>query len=360
MRDQAAWSLSFGRWGGVSVRLHASFLVLAVGTFFLATRSGERSLVGVGVAALAILLVSVVLHELGHLGAIFRVGGHADQIVLGPFGGWSHGEIPQEPQCELLVALAGPAVNLAVCAVCVPLLLFVEQTNPVELLNPLQPMAIDLSAVDAGGLRRLGLKLTFWLNWVLLLVNFLPARPFDGGRALRAVLWPAFGYRTAALAVSRVAKATALALCLLAWAMSAQQADEMVPSWSWAPLVLLAMLLYFSARDEVAWSQRHAGDDEPFGYDFSQGYTSLQRAETDRETDDDDDPGAVQQWLERRRKARQRQRRLQEQAEEARVDAILARLHETGLDQLPSEDRALLERVAARYRNRIKDGSARD
>ena len=98
MQDFAAWSVSLGRWGGLGVRLHALFLFFGVGTFYLATLDADPDLLWICGLALIILLISVLLHELGHCGATLRVGGHVDEIVLGPLGGLTQGSIPREPQ----------------------------------------------------------------------------------------------------------------------------------------------------------------------------------------------------------------------------------------------------------------------
>jgi stage IV sporulation protein FB len=60
----------------------------------------------------------------------------------------------------------------------------------------------------------------------------------------------------------------------------------------------------------------------------------------------------MRQWLQNRREMRRRKRLWQEQEEERQVDSILLRLHEVGLEGLSAKERALLNRVSARYRNR--------
>ena len=117
-------------------------------------------------------------------------------------------------------------------------------------------------------------------------------------------------------------------------------------------LVVLGLVLFFAARGEVGRAQDAQEDEWAFGYDFSQGYTSLER-----NTSHPARPraGPLRQWIDRRRAARQRRQREIEQADEQRVDSILARLHETGMDGLSTEDQALLKRVSARYRNRTQE-----
>ena len=111
------------------------------------------------------------------------------------------------------------------------------------------------------------------------------------------------------------------------------------------------MVLFFCARSEAMGSVDLHRDDDPLGYDFSQGYTSLER---ERDAGGRAELGPVGRWLEERREARQQRQRQLEDDEERRVDDILARLHLLGLDGLSLEDRQILDRVSARYRNRQK------
>jgi Zn-dependent protease len=336
--------VSLGRWGGIHVRLHALFILFGVLGVFVCSRDPNPYMGWYGALSLLVLFASVLLHELAHCYAAMRMGGHAEEVILGPFGGLAHVRVPREPHRELVAALAGPAMNLGLWMVAALLLFWAGGADLVGLLHPLRP-----AALLEGPLPVVFLKLTYWLNWIVVLVNLLPASMFDGGRALRAILWPTFGYREAVKQVSRVATFAAILLCLLAWAIHDPQATAPIPVW--LPLVLIALFLFLNAKQEVARSQQGDTSDDSLGYDFSQGYTSLER---DSDSARDNEPGFMRRWLEKRREEKERQLREQELAEESRVDEILARLHGTGMEGLSAEERALLERVSARYRNRMK------
>ena len=125
----------------------------------------------------------------------------------------------------------------------------------------------------------------------------------------------------------------------------------------WFVLVALSIFVFFcSRREELQQAEVEHEDDTVFGYDFSQGYTSLERSlseETGKESRSSASPfRAFQSWIVRRRAERERRRVEQEKEDETRVDEILARLHDGGMHSLTSEDRALLERVSKRYRSR--------
>jgi hypothetical protein len=114
------------------------------------------------------------------------------------------------------------------------------------------------------------------------------------------------------------------------------------------PIALLALFVYSHATLEAVRQDETDWEEELFNYDFSQGYTSLERT-----MDPPRKPrGSWRQWIDNRRAMRRRKRQWQEQEEERQVDAILIRLHEVGLDGLTAKERSLLNRVSARYRNR--------
>jgi Zn-dependent protease len=293
-----------------------------------------------GLLAIAILFGSVVLHEIGHMLAAARVGGSTDQIVVGPLGGLALSDIPREPQAELLVALAGPAANLVAVLLALPLAL-AAGLNPAELMIPWQPVGLL-----TGDWWIVALKLTFWSNWVMLLANLLPAYPLDGARVLRALLTPAVDYRSAGVVAVRATKLTAVVLLVLAVVLRDEQAAAVLPVW--VPIALLALFVYSHATLEAGKQDEADWEEELFNYDFSQGYTSLERT-----MDPPRRPrGSLRQWIDNRRAMRRRKRQWQEQEEERQVDAILIRLHEVGLDGLTAKERSLLNRVSARYRNR--------
>lgn len=346
MHEQSNWSVGLGRWWGLRVRLHMFFVLFAAVTLYLSlnVRTGPEDIQWVAALSLGILLVSVLIHELGHYHAATRLGGMIHQSVLVPWGGLSTLSAPRDPQSELITHLAGPIVNLAICLICIPMLLALDGVSVLGLLHPIRPVGIlDPSAWTVA------LKLTFWINWLLFIVNLIPAYPFDGGRIFRAALARALGRRQATLVVARTAQFAALALVVIAWLVR-DSGGGVVPIWF--ALIVLSIFLFFSASKETERRERDPIEDELFGYDFSQGYTSLERS---TDSLDEENPSPISQWLEQRRLARQQREHEQEVDEERRVDEILARLHDVGMDGLNEEERAILERVSARYRNRMGD-----
>jgi len=166
-----------GRIAGIELGAHWSWLlVVALVVWSLAdgvfpeTNPGLDDGTYVAMAAVAALLffASILLHELGHAVQARRDGIPVGGITLWVFGGVAslRGEAPSAG-AELRMAIAGPAVSLAIGAVCL-----------------LAALAVPLpDAVDG---------VVFWLgqiNLYLLLFNLIPALPLDGGRVLHAILW---------------------------------------------------------------------------------------------------------------------------------------------------------------------------
>jgi stage IV sporulation protein FB len=168
----------------------------------------------------------------------------------------------------------------------------------------------------------------------------------DGGRILQVSLWLAIGQRSITLGAVLISQVTGILLVVVAWLISGTQFAA-----AWPLLAVLGIALFFSARADAVLTSGSHRDDDPLGYDFSQGYTSLER---DREVESKSALGPVGRWLEERREARQQRQRQLEDEEEHRVDDILARLHSLGIEGLSAEDRQILDRVSARYRSRQK------
>ncbi len=354
MRDQSNWSLSLGRWGGVHVSLHAVFLLFALLVLFLAPhRSSDPNIAWIVAAGLGVLLVSVLLHEIAHAYVAYRLGGQISQTTIMPWGGMNSVTPPGDAHSEIVIYLVGPLLHLVICLLCMPALLALDNVDVIALLHPL-----GTASIAEGAWWAWTTKLVFWINWLLFLTNLIPTFPFDGGFALRARLariWSRFGQRQAGLAIGRAARIAALGLCVVAWLTRDLPDEGIVPAWF--ALGVVAIVLFFSAytvQDHRVDERRRESD--LFGYDFSQGYTSLERSS---EYLDDDgeagDSGPISQWLEKRRQARDQREKEIEAEDERRVDDILARLHAGGIESLSEEDRAILDRVSARYRNRLGD-----
>ncbi len=167
------WSWRLGQLAGIDVYVHATFLLLLLWLGLVYGQKGGLPAAIHGIVFILLLFGCVVLHELGHALTARRFGIRTRNIVLLPIGGVASLEkMPDDPKEEILVALAGPAVNLVIAAL-LWLLLSVQPAVPLAAKDPVQ-----------GGM----LQNLLVLNLFLALFNLLPAFPMDGGRVLRAVL----------------------------------------------------------------------------------------------------------------------------------------------------------------------------
>ena len=180
------FSLTVGRLFGTAVRLHGTFLLflLAVGAVSYAQAGPGLALMTVGF--ITAMFTCVLLHEFGHSLAARRYGIDTPDVILLPIGGVARmARMPDTPAQEIVVALAGPAVNVVIAGA-----LLLALGGLPALVDTVQP---TLSGF-AGRL--------LYANVVLIVFNMIPAFPMDGGRVLRALLamWrgPVRGTRIAA------------------------------------------------------------------------------------------------------------------------------------------------------------------
>lgn len=196
-----SWSFPIGTVRGTVIRIHLTFMLLLLwiaGTGFAA--GGAQAAIA-STVFVCLLFLCVLLHEFGHVFAARRYGVRTPDITLLPIGGVARLErIPEKPQEELVVALAGPAVNVVIAA-----LLFL-------VLGGIPPMqaAAELHSPGQGILERLA-----WVNVTLVLFNLIPAFPMDGGRVLRAFLAWRMGYVRATQRAAAVGQGVAFLLGLL-------------------------------------------------------------------------------------------------------------------------------------------------
>lgn len=175
------WSWQIAKVRGIDVKIHATFVFALIwGALIWGGGRPEGWIYG---AFLTIVLFAVVLaHEFGHAIAAQRFGIKVQDIVLLPIGGVARlSRMPDKPGQELVVALAGPFVNLAIALVLAPVLLF-------GVAQQMQAGGgFSLPAIAQPGLFNL-VAFMVVVNISLLVFNMIPAFPMDGGRVLRALL----------------------------------------------------------------------------------------------------------------------------------------------------------------------------
>lgn len=223
-----AKGLVIARIRGVPLKLHWTFL-LVVGLIAAAVIFVSGSLV-MGLYAVGLILLLfffVLVHELAHVAVARRYGIPTKEITLLPIGGISHMErIPEAPDQEAKISIAGPLVNVGFALLLAP---FVYHFHggwsafvSLHLLDLTRPsLFLDL----------------FWLNVIMGAFNLLPAFPLDGGRVLRALLALKMSYVKATKVAADTGKTFAILFGLI---------GIFVNFW----LVIIAVFVYLGAAGE--------------------------------------------------------------------------------------------------------------
>ncbi len=223
------WSWKLGRLAGIDVYMHVTFLLLLgwVGLNYYLPRQRLTDAFH-GLVFIAVLFGIVVLHELGHSLTARRFGISTRDITLLPIGGVARLErMPEDPRQELLVALAGPAVNVGLAS---GLALFLGPTGTLA-----EPQNLQM----VGG--NFVVKM-FWINIVLAVFNLIPAFPMDGGRVLRALL----ALRMEYVRATEIAATTGQVLALL---------FGFIGLFSNPFLVFIALFVWMGAAGEASMVQ---------------------------------------------------------------------------------------------------------
>ncbi len=175
------YKLGVGRYFGIPVFFHWTFGLSLLLIAYVWT-SEQLSLTEGLVFTLFFMSIflCIVLHEYGHALAARRFGIDTKDILLTPIGGVARLEgMPEEPKGELIIALAGPAVNLVIAS----LIFVASKAIGITSLNPDVDDIMSLIGHPLGFMYCI-----FWMNIFLLGFNLIPAFPMDGGRVLRALL----------------------------------------------------------------------------------------------------------------------------------------------------------------------------
>jgi Zn-dependent protease/CBS domain-containing protein len=217
-----SWSIPIARIAGIQLRIHITFLLLIGWLALVYYNAGGAAVAAGGIIFVLLLFLCVVLHEFGHALAAKYFGINTPDITLLPIGGVARlARMPEEPKQELIIAIAGPAVNVVIAA----------------------------GAWAAGGgfaypptLERGFSSALVSINVLLLLFNLLPAFPMDGGRVLRALLATRLSYPRATQIAATIGQGFAFAFGFV--------------GLMWNPfLIFIALFVYIGASQEAALAQ---------------------------------------------------------------------------------------------------------
>lgn len=352
MTDLLMWApINLGRWFGTQVRVHILLILFVVTAFLNAAIAPEERIVQTACWML-LLFVALAVHELAHALAASWVGVEPDEVRLWPLGNMVVPPMASRSGESLLVVAAGPLANAALAVGAAVVLAF---SSAQFVWNPFgNPDDSGAPLLLATGKLAAPLTSLWWIGWfgyvnyILVVLNLPPALPFDGGRALRS--WLANSSASQAkdgyYALWTAHTSAAVLVIVGVVRLVALRGDGLL-------VIMLALLIEVIVRSEARMLD-DAGffEDGVFGYDFSEGYTSLEGSAAKvrpyyRES-------ALKRWRRRRSELRRQRRQAREAAEERRMDEILEKLHREGRHALTDEEHRFLIRVSVKYRNRPK------
>lgn len=226
-------AISLGRILGIRIFVHFTFIFIFIWVAFMGYKDGyTTSKILFECLLVLTVFVCVVMHEFGHALAAKRYGIETKQILLLPIGGVAQLErMPENPRQELIVALAGPLVNVIIASVLLPVVISLYSFDQM----------LDESFIGSNFLGRLLL-----VNIGLLVFNLVPAFPMDGGRVLRALLGFWLSYPKATLIAVRVGQLMAIGFAVMG----------IYFDFFW--IILIGIFVFFGAETEYRMVSRRA------------------------------------------------------------------------------------------------------
>jgi Zn-dependent protease/CBS domain-containing protein len=197
-------SFKLGNIAGIGIFIHWTFSLLIAYIIFSNYRAGHNAEQIVwSVIFILSIFITVFLHELGHALAAKKYNIKTKDITILPIGGLARLEkIPEKPSEELVVAVAGPLVNIALAVV----------TGLFITIPDLKELTVQLT----GGVNQSNFFLNFFIvNIWLAVFNLIPAFPMDGGRVLRAILAMKFQRHIATNIAARIGQILAVGFIIL-------------------------------------------------------------------------------------------------------------------------------------------------
>lgn len=227
------WSLRLFTVKGIDIKIHLTFVLILIWAAYRWSADSGQEVQGAvfGIVATLLLFLSVTLHELSHSFQALRFGVRVRDITLMPMGGLATmEEIPEDPNKELRIAIAGPLVNFVIAGFLIGI---------GALLNARTILSLDELYTSLGNVSWSGLLayLTY-ANLLLGLFNLIPAYPMDGGRILRALLAKKMDHAKATKIAAQVGQSFAVLIGLFG-----------MFSGSWT-LIIIAIFVWMGAGQE--------------------------------------------------------------------------------------------------------------
>ncbi|MCP3905221.1 MAG: hypothetical protein GY715_16470 [Planctomycetes bacterium] len=329
------WSVPLLRFAGIAVRVHVIFVIIivvwlaraAVGPDGSSARAGDVGLVALDLAGLFLI---VLLHEFGHCFACRWARGEANEILMWPLGGLAFCLPPHRWRAHLATVLGGPAVNVVLFVLLVPLIgVLSGHWMGAALHSPfVRPDWVSLGPDFSPLWLIYALDAFNTMNLILLLFNLLPIFPLDGGRTVQTLLWPKFGYRRSMRLAVYTGYIGAIGLFIF---------GAVTSEWMLIGIAFFGGITCWFTLKQLQWTgsvMGDGGDDDIFA--------ASQWSESEIVGDAEPEPPPETRRPERRPPL--------DEAETREVDRILAKIGEQGIDSLTSRERRLLQEATDRRR----------
>ena len=196
-------AIRLGSYANIPVKLHWSFGILFILVFALG-KFGNVEWIEILLLELfvVVLFFCVILHEFGHALMAKSFGIKTRDIILSPIGGIARLEyLPKQPKKEILIAFAGPMVNLIIAATGFIFLLIFNY-------DIYWTFSMNLDRLQDPGIFFQQIVL---INMYLFFFNLVPAFPMDGGRILRALI----AFKTNRLLATQIASGIGIFLSMI-------------------------------------------------------------------------------------------------------------------------------------------------
>jgi len=314
-------SVSLGSLFGIRIRIHATFFWFVAMTLIAGAGRDGLYVMRYRAISMGALFLMVLMHEFGHCFASRSVGGNPQEILMHPLGGLAFADAPRRWGANLVTVIGGPAVNVLICIVAAAVIYFVggfwPDLNP---FHPIPPRTLWATSVTVYA------WWIFYMSYYLFLFNMLPVYPFDGAQMLQSVLWWRIGYYPSTMTAYNIGLGAAVLLALFGLVTGM------------VGVIIIAVLSGFYTYQQRAMLR----DTGPHGLTDDVDYSSSLRTE--------DQPRRRK--LSRRSIKRAQKRAAAEQAEQARIDAILDKVSAHGMQSLSWWEKRTLRKATERQRQR--------
>jgi Zn-dependent protease len=312
----------------IRVRAHASLIVYLVLILLLGFGYPGFTLQD-RVTAASIIFLIVLLHEFGHCFAARWVGGEANDILMHPLGGLAFAQPPRRWLPTFITVAGGPAVNLVICVVCGALLWLRIGWVPWNPFTFAPPEGHEVTATWWNVV-----WYAFWIYQVslqLFIFNLMPIYPLDGGQMLQALLWPRVGYYKSMIFSCNTGMVGSVLGGMIAVAFG---------NIGLGILAIFGFLACMNLRRQVLAEGPYAFSEEDSPVDYGASLRTSTRV------------AKKQSYASRRAVVRARRDAHKKQAEQAKIDEILAKVSSHGMNSLTWVEKRALKKATERQRQR--------